>query len=76
MTLSQNIHDITNPRNGECGLALLYLSFLLYLKFLAIVVASAMFVTQVTVLEDESAYTMGGCAGSQAYGVDVLHEVL
>jgi len=33
MTLSQNIHDTTNLRNGEYGLALLYLSFLLYLKF-------------------------------------------
>jgi hypothetical protein len=43
---------------------------------LEIVVASAMFVTQVIVLEDETVYTMGDYAGSQADGVDVLHEVL
>jgi hypothetical protein len=40
------------------------------------VVALAMFVTQVIVLEDETVYTMGDYAGSQTDGVDVLHEVL
>jgi hypothetical protein len=45
-------------------------------EILEIVVASAMFVTQVIVLEHTTVYTMGNYAGSQAYGVDVLHEVL
>jgi len=45
-------------------------------EILEIVVASAMFVTQVIALEDETVYTMGDYAGSQADGVDVLREVL
>jgi hypothetical protein len=45
-------------------------------EILEIVVASAMFLTQVIVLEDETVYTMGDYAGSQADGVDVLHEIL
>jgi len=45
-------------------------------EILEIVVASAMFVTQVIVLEDEIVHTMGDYAGTQADGVDVLHEVL
>jgi hypothetical protein len=50
--------------------------FPLVSEILAVVVASAMFVTHIIVVEDENVYTMGDYAGSQAYGVDVLHEVL
>jgi len=45
-------------------------------QVLEIVVAAAMFVTQVIVLEDDTVCTMGDYAGSQADGVDVLYEVL
>lgn len=45
-------------------------------EVLEIVVAAAMFVTQVVVLEVETVYTMGDYAGSQADGVDVLCEVV
>jgi hypothetical protein len=56
-----------------------YYMFPIVSENLEIVVASAMFVTQVIVLKGENMYTMGDCrrfAGSQADGVDVLHEVL
>jgi len=54
MTLSQNIPDTTNPRNGECGLwvGTVISHFPIISEIVEIVVASAMFVTQVIVLED------------------------
>jgi hypothetical protein len=42
-------------------------------EILEIVVASAIFVIKVIVLEDKNVYSMGDYAGSQADGVDVLH---